>query len=71
MIKTEKARCGQRHRAVDVHSELVQRRAVACSQRRESTVGSREQAWKRQVGQTLEGQECWAESHGHNQCCCC
>lgn len=22
-------------------------------------------------GQTLEGQECWAESHGHNQCCCC
>lgn len=23
-----------------------------------------------QWGQTLEGQECWAESHGHNQCCC-
>ena len=55
MIKTEKARCGQRHRAVDVHSELVQRRAVACSQRRESTVGSREQAWKRQVGPDPRG----------------
>ena len=28
MIKTEQAWCEQRHRAVDVHSELAQRTAV-------------------------------------------
>ena len=40
---------------MDVHSELVQRTAVACSQRRESTVGSRGQAWKRPMGPDPRG----------------